>query len=106
MGKITQYEHHEWNVFVDEELKGKHREHCLCFKCKRFKPGAGTNCTVAWTVFQTCMKYGLTTPVYECPWYVPGEPDLKGLEPKVTASQEFEEYLNKRGSRKIAKEDK
>jgi hypothetical protein len=52
------------------------------------------------------MKYGLTAPVYECPWYVPGEPDLKGLEPKLTASQEFEKMIEKQSSRRTAKEGK
>ena len=34
---IVKYEHHGTEVSVKSELKGKHREHCLCFQdCKYF----------------------------------------------------------------------
>jgi hypothetical protein len=36
---IEKYVHHEAEVSVDSELKGKHRQHCLCFQCDHFKPG-------------------------------------------------------------------
>jgi hypothetical protein len=36
---ITKYEHFGNIVSVQRHLKGKHRDHCLCFqKCKFFKP--------------------------------------------------------------------
>lgn len=95
MGKVVRYKHHDWDVFVDEDLKGKHTEHCLCYRCRRFKPGQPTNCTVASENYKTCVKYGLVLPVYECPWWVSGKPDLKGLEPKLTGPQEFEKILSK-----------
>jgi hypothetical protein len=64
---IEKYEHHGVLVSVDSELKGKHREHCLCFKCKKFFPGQENNCEIANAVYQNCVKFGLTTPMYECP---------------------------------------
>jgi hypothetical protein len=56
-------------VFVDEDLKGKHREHCLCHKCEKFKPGSADNCKIASAVFGNCVKFSIVTPVWECPEY-------------------------------------
>jgi hypothetical protein len=33
---IVSYEHHGHNVAVRSDLKGKHREHCLCYRCSKF----------------------------------------------------------------------
>jgi len=39
MGNIIKYIHHGETVSVEKHLKGKHREHCLCWQnCKNFKP--------------------------------------------------------------------
>ena len=68
--KIEKYEHHGTEVSVQSHLKGKHREHCLCFQnCKHFKPGEKDNCEIANTNFETCVKYNVTLPVWECPKY-------------------------------------
>ncbi len=66
---IETYKHHGWTVFVDSELKGKHRDHCLCFKCDKFKPNTSENCPIAQATFENCVRYGITTPMYECPEY-------------------------------------
>lgn len=79
MGKIIQYTHHNWRVSVDEDLKGKHREHCLCFRCDLFAPNQHHNCAIAQGIFHICQKHGLTLPVRECPYYAKGESDLSGL---------------------------
>lgn len=79
MGKIIQYRHHEWYVWVDEDLKGKHQEHCLCFRCNMFAPNQNHNCGIAERNFKLCQEFGLTLPVFECPYCVPGEPDLSGM---------------------------
>ena len=34
---IVKYKHHGVNVSVREDLKGKHREHCLCWICLEIK---------------------------------------------------------------------
>jgi hypothetical protein len=66
--KIVKYEHHGSEVSVREDLKGKHREHCLCFSCSKFTPeNREENCPIANQVFDTCVKYDLVTPVWECP---------------------------------------
>jgi hypothetical protein len=75
---IEQYEHHGAMVFVDSDLRGKHREHCLCFKCGRFNPGIPeANCPTANLLYAVCIKCDITTPVYECPDFqapeVPGK---------------------------------
>lgn len=68
MNTIISYEHHGKEVYVQENLKGKHTEHCLCFQnCKFFKPGKPDNCTIAQENFELCKKHNLVTPVYECP---------------------------------------
>jgi hypothetical protein len=70
MSNILRYEHHGAVVAVDEDLKGKHREHCLCFKCGWFKPeDRDKNCPIANLLFAVCVLHNLTTPVYECPEY-------------------------------------
>ena len=70
MGQIIQYVHHGATVCVDEELKGKHRSHCLCFRCKRFNPGVPeTNCSTANLLYAVCIRCDVVTPVYECPLF-------------------------------------
>ena len=79
MGQIVKYKHHGAWVKVDGELKGHHREHCLCFRCGLFAPGTPNNCAIAQQVFATCEDLNLVTPVYECPAMVEGAPDLSGM---------------------------
>jgi hypothetical protein len=68
---IIKYNHHGTEVFVDEELKGKHRDNCLCFKCGRFNPGMPeTNCPKANLLYAVCIAESMTTPVYECADYL------------------------------------
>ena len=68
---VTCYEHHGNQVFVQNHLKGKHREHCLCFSCDDFHPGTKLNCAIAKTLYQLCIDQGMVTPVYECPKFKP-----------------------------------
>lgn len=69
MTTIT-YEHHGTVVSVNPELKGKHRDHCLCFQgCARFKPGTSENCEIAQAVYKNCVDFGIVTPVWECPQF-------------------------------------
>jgi len=69
MKKFIQYEHHGVDAWVREDLKGKHRDHCLCFSCGRFKPNSEDNCATADLLFAVCKRCGLVTPVYECPFF-------------------------------------
>lgn len=70
MGKKIQYLHHGVLVWVDEELRGKNREHCLCFTCESFKPGAPEgNCPIANLNYAVCLAHNMVLPVYECPVY-------------------------------------
>ena len=65
--KFVQYEHHGELVWVIAELKGKHRENCLCYKCSKFFPeDREKNCKIANDTYENCVKNSLTTPVYEC----------------------------------------
>lgn len=72
MGKIIKYEHHGVEVFVDEDLKGKHRGHSLCWKgCKRFHPeDREKNCCIANLIYALDVALGLTTPVWECSKFI------------------------------------
>jgi len=71
-GKIIEYRHHGILVKADEELAGKHRDHCLCFRnCARFKPEEREkNCHIANVLFAVDRAFGLVTPVYECSLYL------------------------------------
>jgi hypothetical protein len=72
MGAIIKYLHHDTIVSVDADNKGKHREHCLCWQsCALFHPNEDANCPIAKEVFLTCTKYGIVTPVWECPDFKP-----------------------------------
>lgn len=65
---FEKYKHHgEGLVWVRADLRGRHRDHCLCFDCKRFHPGSAGNCPVAKTLYQLCIDHDLVTPVWECP---------------------------------------
>jgi hypothetical protein len=66
--EYEQYDHHGRKVWVRSDLKGLHREHCLCFRCQGFKPERREqNCKIANAVFEVCVQFGLCTPVFECP---------------------------------------
>lgn len=67
--KTERYEHHGFTVTVASEVKGKHREHCLCYSCEAFDETGERNCHMASAVYENCVKYNLVTPVYECPSY-------------------------------------
>ena len=79
MGKIIEYEHYGVKVKVDEDLKGKHRQMCLCWRCSDFKPGQVSNCYIAQKLYNICVEYNLVTPVFECMIFSEGEPDLSGM---------------------------
>lgn len=65
---IEHYLHHGKEVAVLAHLRGTHRESCLCFRdCRFFKPGQVDNCEIAQAVYDNCVKFGVTTPVFECP---------------------------------------
>lgn len=69
---IKKYKHHGELVSVQDHLKGKHREHCLCFQnCKYFIPeDRGKNCDIANNLFQFDITNNVTTPVWECKKYL------------------------------------
>ncbi len=67
MADYVQYEHHGALVSVREDLKGKHREYCLCWSCANFKPGEESNCPRAKQLYQFCVENDMVTPVWECP---------------------------------------
>lgn len=76
---IEKYTHHGKEVYVDSELKGKHREHCLCYKCKNlFLDDQEKNCKIANVLYRLCILLGIVIPVYECPDF------------KITTEKDFE----------------
>ncbi len=55
-------------VWVRRVLKGRHREHCLCYSCDRFKPeDREKNCRVANLLYELCRTLNIVIPVWECP---------------------------------------
>lgn len=73
--EIIRFEHKHTNGTTTEvagfaELRGRHRENCLCYQCDNFKPGQPDNCEIANSNYQQALKYGIVTPVFECPKFV------------------------------------
>lgn len=68
------YEHHGERVWVKSDLRGKHREHCLCHSCGKLKIGDRENsCWIATLLFSLCILQNIVTPVWECPKFSPKE---------------------------------
>jgi hypothetical protein len=65
--KYMMYEHHGKEVWVREDLKGKHTSLCLCYVCSKFYPGEERNCEIAKSIYENCVKFNLVTPIFECP---------------------------------------
>ncbi len=67
---FTLYKHHDALVVVQLDLKGRHKEHCLCYQqCKFFAPDTPENCPIAQQVYELCVKEDLVLPVWECPMF-------------------------------------
>ena len=69
-----QYEHWPGKdfVWVRSDLRGRHREHCLCHSCKKLDvTDRKKNCPRANELFAYCVKWDMTTPVWECPEFEP-----------------------------------
>ena len=66
--QYEKYDHHNNLVFVRSDLKGKHREYCLCHSCKKLDMvDRKNNCKIAHELYKNCKKFKLVTPVWECP---------------------------------------
>ena len=66
--KYEQYHHHTCLVWVRSALRGKHRDHCLCYSCGLLHPDdPDSNCPVALSLYENCVIHNVVTPVYECP---------------------------------------
>lgn len=62
------YKHHgDAEMWVRKDLKGLHRDFCLCYSCKRFHPGTAASCSIAQAVYRSCVLHNVVTPVWECP---------------------------------------
>jgi hypothetical protein len=70
---MEQYEHHGEVVWVRSDLKGKHKEHCLCYECGLFFPDEPENCLIAELNFSVCVAFNVVLPVWECPRFEPKE---------------------------------
>ena len=60
-----QFERYQWHgnvVWVDSELKDKHRERNLCFSCDLLE-----DCSLAKELYAFCVKNTMATPVAMCP---------------------------------------
>jgi len=65
---FEKYNHHGNEVWVRPDLKGKHREFCLCHVCKKLDMvNREKNCPIAKALYENCVKFKLVTPVWECP---------------------------------------
>jgi len=63
---IIKYTHHGRTVSVDERLKGKHMQACLCYRCSLFLPNSPRNCMIARDLLKFDKEHSVVTPVWEC----------------------------------------
>lgn len=71
--EFIQYEHYGSMNWVRKDLKGKHRDNCLCYSCEKFKPnpeGANENCVMANIFYNLCVAFDVVLPVWECKEFV------------------------------------
>lgn len=73
---IEKYVHHGREVAVCSELRGKHREHCLCYACGAFY--AEPKCPIASALYAFDCTHGVTTPVWECASWGPVQSSTGG----------------------------
>lgn len=65
------YKHHGASVWVRADLRGQHREYCLCYHCECFHPeDRERNCRIANALFAMDQLCEITTPVWECQCFV------------------------------------
>ena len=68
------YNHHGAPTAVQTHLKGRHREHCLCYSCDRLcLSNWEENCFKANILYRICVALKLTIPVWECEDWQPRE---------------------------------
>lgn len=64
--KYVSYEHHGVEVHVREDLKGKHRNVCLCYDCDKFAEDKPEKCKIAHALFNFVVASRIVAPVWEC----------------------------------------
>ena len=72
MKEYVKYEHWEGKpeVWVRKDLRGRHREYCLCHSCAKFDPeDRENNCPIARANYAMCVEFNMTIPVWECPYF-------------------------------------
>ncbi len=66
-GDMVLYVHHGRHVWVRKDLRGRHREMCLCYRCTMLDTqNCERNCPIANALFALNALSGITTPVFEC----------------------------------------
>lgn len=69
--EIIHYLHHNKIVAVRKDLKGRHREFCICYQCEKLNiDDPESNCKIAEALYGFDKLTGTTTPVFECPEFV------------------------------------
>lgn len=64
------YENYERNgkkAWVRSDLKGRHKEFCMCWDCKKFTPDTeDKGCPIIKQVLDTAAHHNIVLPVWEC----------------------------------------
>lgn len=67
---IVKYKHHEHDVYVKKEYKGKHNDICLCIDCKHSNfTDHESSCPLSAMLYAFCREHGGTAIRSECPRY-------------------------------------
>lgn len=65
---FKQYDHNGRQVWVRTNLLGRHKDHCLCFRCKKLNlVDKDKSCPVASILYAFNVAHNIVTPVWECP---------------------------------------
>ena len=69
--QFDQYMYQGITRWVRHDLSGRHKEHCLCHACEKFKPEElDENCEHAQMLFDTARLFHMVIAVWECPGFV------------------------------------
>lgn len=68
--EVAMYENYERNgkkAWVRADLKGRQKEFCLCWDCRRFNPGLESKgCPIIKMVLDLAAASNIVLPVWEC----------------------------------------
>jgi hypothetical protein len=66
----VQENHHEKEVWVNQNTESLRREECLCLNCSDLKSEKPDGCPVAKRLYEICLGANIALAVTRCPYWV------------------------------------